>query len=67
MKAWDHMECTSVRTLEKQTAQPLQFVHRQYTDNFKQAEFQQESQEMSAQYIQTHTYTNTHTHARACQ
>jgi len=56
------MGCTSVRTLDKRTAQPLQFVHSQSTDNFKQAGFQQESQGMSAQY--THTYT--HEHACAC-
>jgi len=67
MQAWVYMEGTSVRTLEKHTAQPLQFVHIQYTDNFKQAGFQQVIQRTSAQYIHTHPYTkHTHTHAHAC-
>lgn len=60
MQVWGHMECTSVRTMVKQTAQALQSVHGQYTDNLKQSGFQQESQGTSAQYIHTHT---THTHA----
>jgi len=58
MQAWDHMECTSVRTLEKQTAQPLQFVHSQYTDNFKQAGFQQEC--LPNIYINKHIHMHMH-------
>jgi len=58
MQAWVHMECTSVRTLEKQTAQPLQFVHSHYTDNYKQVGFQQESQgSLPNIYIHKHTHT----------
>ena len=62
MQAWGHMECASVRILDKQTAQSLQFVHSQYTDNLKQAGFQQGSQGTSAQNI----HTQTHAHVCAC-